>query len=512
MHRTKIQLVAVMMFCGLTAAFANKIGDYRFFDPLIDIHQEILRNGVEQPKEEDLQKGAILGLIEAMKDPFTQYFDADQQEKFAKHINATFTGIGAEIGAKEDGQLVINSPLEGSPALKAGMRPGDEILEIDGKPTKGMTRDNAVENIVGPKGTVVKIKVRHTDAKEEVLSITRDHIIVKTVKGFKRQADDQWDFMLDEKNKIGYIRLLQFSNPTTEEMMHAVKSLSSQGVKALILDMRSNPGGSLKSAIEVSDLFLTKGKIVSTRGRNSPEQSWSAESGNEIIGAVPMVVMVNGMSASAAEIVAGALKYNDRAMILGTRSFGKGSVQQVIPLQAGKGAIKLTTAYYYLPNGQNLHKRDGQSKWGVDPHDGYYVGMTGEEFVKMDKARNDLDIIHHDEKKRLELLPPAEVTTQYLNEKLADRQLAAALETLQAKLATNEFKKVGKSNATVIELQVRREAVIKRRDQLAKSAAKLDEELEKLDQLIEGVGSPEAKPAEKSAEKPVEKPQVEPGK
>jgi len=268
-------------------------------------------------------------------------------------------------------------------------------------------------------------------------------------------------------------------------------------MKGMILDLRFNPGGLLSKAIEISDMFLEGGRIVSTKGRTSPERVWDAEK-NGTVGDFPVVVVINEFSASASEIVSGALRDNDRAVVLGTRSFGKGSVQQVLGLRSGAGAVKLTTAYYYLPSGRNLHKRPGAEMWGVDPSDGFYVPMNADQIRKMNEVRRESDIIRADGQNGD---VPDRVTPQWLREKRSDLQLAAALEAMLAKLETGEWKKVGGDNATLVAHVTEREMLEQQRKRGMEALAKIDERLKELDNKIAKLKGGDAADA-KDADKP----------
>lgn len=495
--RVKIQyaVLAVMIgvFLGRIPDTLARKGAYDFFDTVVDIRSEIMRNYVEQPDEKKMLDGAVNGMISTLNDPYTDYFPPAELEDFDKQTRGSFSGIGAEI-SEQDGHVVIVSPLEDSPAFKSGILAGDIVLEIDGKSADGLRSSEAVKRITGPEGSKVTLKVRHTDGKEQTITITRQRIQIQTVRGFKRSKDQHWDFMLDPDNKIGYIRLTQFSDPSADAMKEAIAELKARGMKGLILDLRFDPGGLLDQAIEISNMFLPKGKIVSTKGRNSPEKSWSADPSDDV-GEFPMITMVNEFSASASEILSGALKDNDRSIILGTRSFGKGSVQQVLALESGNGAIKVTTAHYYLPSGRNIHRREGAKEWGVDPTDGYYVPMSTDQMRAMGEVRRNYEII----KAGPEDAPAAKVTPDYVNETLKDPQLAAALKAMINRVATGTFEPVGKSNATLQAHMNEKAELEKRREALIEGLDKVNEKLKDLDTKISQSGGDPKAPAATSA-------------
>lgn len=372
-------------------------------------------------------------------------------------------------------ELTIISPIEGSPALRAGLVSGDVIVEIAGQDTHGKSTSQAIDLIAGPEDTQVAMKVRRLNQTIEDVPITRKRIEVHTVKGFRRNADHSWNHLMDPVNGVGYIRLDQFSDPSTKEIKDAIASLKKQDFKGLIIDLRYNPGGLLNQAIDISEMFLSSGDIVSTNGRNSPKRKWTA-SDKADVGDFPIVAMVNEGSASAAEILAGALKDNDRAVILGTRSYGKGSVQQVLQLENGAGAIKVTTAHYYLPSGRNIHRHDGNPHWGVDPNDGYYVPVNNRRIRSRNTIRHENDIIraHYD-------APSQSPTTPAdLRQEWKDDQLAAALETLTAKITTGEFSKVGQGDAQLQSHMTELASLEQNRDLLVERLHAVDEKIVEL--------------------------------
>ncbi|MCP4896912.1 MAG: S41 family peptidase, partial [bacterium] len=244
----------------------------------------------------------------------------------------------------------------GTPAYKAGVMSGDYIVKINGKSTKGFKVDDAVKHLKGKPGSDVTITVIHPGkSAEEEITIVRQMIQVETVVGDHRNPDDSWNFVLDEQKQIGYIHLTAFSRRTARELRKPLAELKKAGIRGLILDLRFNPGGLLSSAIEVSDMFVSKGRIVSTEGRNTKPRSWDARE-NGTYDDFKMVVLVNRYSASASEIVSACLQDHKRAVVMGERTWGKGSVQNVIELENGGSALKLTTASYHRPSGKNINR------------------------------------------------------------------------------------------------------------------------------------------------------------
>jgi carboxyl-terminal processing protease len=297
----------------------------------------------------------------------------------------------------EQRQLTVESPLYGTPAYRAGMLAGDRILEINGESTKDFTLQDAVDRLRGAPGTRVKLKVLHLAATDPVdIELERAEIKVATVLGDARAADDTWDFFLTDEDRIGYIRVTQFSESTTEELRAALDWLKQRDMQGLILDLRNNPGGLLESAVDVADLFIDEGVIVSTRGRDGVARAMYQARAEGTFTDFPLVVLVNHYSASASEIVAACLQDHGRATIVGQRTWGKGSVQDVIDLEDGQSALKLTMASYWRPNGHNIHRLSDATEddeWGVRPLPQDEVKLSDEDLAKMFQARRDRDIL-----------------------------------------------------------------------------------------------------------------------
>jgi carboxyl-terminal processing protease len=335
-------------------------------------------------------------------DPFTAVIWPHDVPEFNKNMNGKFGGVGIQISL-EGGQLKVISPLEDTPAFRAGIEAGDVITAIDGKSTVGISVDQAVASITGLPDTPVTLKIKRGDKSEHDVVIKRAIIKVVSVKGVERDKADptRWNFMLDPTNKIGYIRITGFQEETPDELEAAIKELNKEGMRGLVLDLRFNPGGLLQAAVDMCDDFLQDGVIVSTRGRlgsRARSQDWHAHISTLIPMNMPMVVLVNEYSASASEIFSGAMKDLHRGLIVGHRTFGKGSVQNLLnignnirPDGLPEAEMKLTMAYYYLPNGESLHRRDGKKDWGVDPD--VVVDLTPDQLSDLLKQKRDSDII-----------------------------------------------------------------------------------------------------------------------
>jgi carboxyl-terminal processing protease len=407
-------------------------------------------------KREDLDKDKDIdvALVEMLRtlDPYTTYIDPETLNRFKIEIAGNFTGIGIQIrkDAATDLLLVV-TPIKGSPAYRAGLLAGDLITTItrevdsDGTalpkpevtPTKGLSVSDAVKKILGQKDTKVKLTVQREGVDKPIeVEITRGHVEVETVFGVKRKTDDSWSFMLDPEKKIGYLRLSQFQENSYNDILAAMADLKKHGVKGFILDLRFNPGGLLSGAVDISDLYMDDGVIVSIRQRGKAEDFIRGKHEGSLLN-FPMVCLVNGDSASASEIVSACLQDHHRAYIVGERSFGKGSVQNIRDF--GKGKLKLTTATFWRPSGQNLYKRSTGGRddevWGVIP----------DKTVKLsEKERGEL----FDHLRNAEVIPrrDAPVKEKEAKPEFKDVQLEEAIEYLDGQIKTasnNPVKKAG---------------------------------------------------------------------
>ena len=360
MSRSRV-IALVIFFGALALLFAVRPGlsqdqvPYEKWNLLVDVVMNVKQRYVDEVSDEELFQGAIDGMMKVL-DPHSVYVSPENLKEFDIGTRGKFSGIGIEISL-DDGWLTVISPIPDGPASKAGVRAGDKIIEIEGESTEDMSILDAVKQLRGQKGTKVTITVLHMDstAPEEV-TIVRDDIKVPSVAGVKHLPDGDWDFMFDKEAKIGYIRLSAFQENTIDQLDTAINKLLAQGMKGLVLDLRYNPGGLLEAAVAIADRFLDGGTIVSTRGRSSPTRVHKAHK-HGTYEHFNLVVLVNEWSASASEILAGAIQDNHRGLLLGTRTFGKGSVQALINLDDGdSGALKLTVAKYYTPSGKLIHR------------------------------------------------------------------------------------------------------------------------------------------------------------
>jgi carboxyl-terminal processing protease len=362
------------------------------YDRFIEIVRLVQKQYVRDVDTKKMFEHAINGMLNGL-DPFSNYIPESELAEFNKGTRGKFGGIGIQIGMRR-GFLTVISPLEDTPAYRAGILAGDLIAEIDGKSTDGIRLEDAVKQLTGDPGTKVRLKVRHMTGDLEEITILRAIIEVHSIKGVKRDDKDQWVYWIDPDKKIAYVRITSFTEASANDLRKALEPLAKEGMAGLVLDLRFDPGGILKTAVEVCDMFIDHGVIVSTKGRTTPY--WEATATKEnTLPYCPMVILINPFSASASEIVAGCLQDHHRAIILGERSFGKGSVQNVIPLEGEKAALKLTTSKYYLPNGRNIHREEDMTdkdEWGIMPD--IVVPMTAEEYINILKSRQEAEVVH----------------------------------------------------------------------------------------------------------------------
>lgn len=314
---------------------------YKHIEIFTEVLRQVEKNYVEPQDSEKLIYGAIKGMVQNL-DPHSSFMTKEEYDELMTETKGTFSGIGIEITVK-DKILTVVSPIEGTPAYEAGLKAGDKIIMVEGQSTQDMSLIEAVKKIRGPEGTKVNLTIaREGEDKPLEFSITRGMIPLKSVRSYSLEPG------------IGYIRISNFQSNTAEDLSAALSELEKDGrLKGLAIDLRNNPGGLLSQAIDVSEFFLDSGIIVSTKGREDSHNIQATAHKDNKQRNYPIIVLVNGGSASAAEIVAGALQDNKKAIILGTRTFGKGSVQSILPLSDGSG-LRLTTARYYTPSGKSI--------------------------------------------------------------------------------------------------------------------------------------------------------------
>lgn len=475
-----LALAGVAVAVSIATGFVRNTGALDQLDAIIDVRHLLVTRYVEEPDQQEMIQGAIRGMIEAVDDPYTVFLEREELEAFEKHVQGSFSGIGAEVDIHND-RLRIVSPLEDSPAWRAGILPGDIVLTIEGESTLGMPITEAVQKLTGEAGTDVTLTVRHESGQEQTLTITRAVIDVKSVRGLRRNADSTFDYWIDPERNIAYVRLTQFGTRTAEEFRSVLTELEKQGARGLILDLRFNPGGLLEAAVQVSDTLLDGGRqIVSIKGRVVSEKVHSSTD-KATITDMPVVVLANESSASASEIAAGALVENGRALLVGTRTFGKGSVQQIQLLDSGVGALKMTNAYYYLPSGRKVHRVADAETWGVDPSPGQYVPMSPEATRKMLDARRESKLLRNGNGNGKDNGQPATALTPELIEaELLDPQLAAGLTAMLGKLDTGDWPTVGRDGAQQIAARTQRQRLEERKQRLLEALDEVESEMQAL--------------------------------
>ncbi len=398
-------------------------------------------------KREDLAKTQditnSLHYVLGKLDKHTDYIPPEVAKKFGDDLKGSFFGIGVQIRKHNiRDQLQVVTPIIGSPAYKAGLQANDIITTIvrevdnEGNPfaepeiisTKGMTTEEAVKKIVGKEGTKVRLLVdREGSEKPLEFNLLRGKVEVESVLGAKRNNDDSWNYVVDPENKICYVRLTQFTHNTHRDLEKVMKKLYQAGIKGFVLDLRFNPGGVLDGAVKISDLFIDDGLIVTIKPRSGPETSYVGKSDGSFT-SFPMVCLVNGYSASASEIVSACLQDHGRAVIVGTRSYGKGSVQTIQQFSDTGGLLKLTTATFWRPNGRNLNKASTNGKdedeWGVTPDKGFDIKLSTKELNDLQDFQRDREIIRRG------------VKSETKNTDFRDRQLDAAMEYLRGQIRT----------------------------------------------------------------------------
>lgn len=492
----RLSLVGVLAaaVAGSTIALTQKPAELQFFDPIIDVKTTLSGLYVDKLTDDQLKKmqdGAINGMIDALGDPYTIYVPGDKVGNFNKDLTGEYVGIGASINIR-DGWLTIVSPLEDSPAYRAGIMADDRVTEIDGVTTQGLSADECIAKLIGVAGTKVNIVIERKGEKIP-MTLTRAPIKTRSVKGVHRLANDaeKWDFKIDPVRRVGYVRLTQFTPGCAEEILNALldagvnDSDPSKRLQGLILDLRDNGGGVLDEAIAIADLFLTEGTIVSTRGRSFPERVAKATPKGTLPN-LPLAVLINGSSASASEVLAGALVENNRAVTIGTRSFGKGSVQSVRKLPNGNGSeLKITEQGYYLPSGRSITRKDTSAEWGVDPTKGYFVPMSDKELIEMYRVRRELEIIRAGGGGPAGAATPTEQdwsNPDWILSFLKDPQLSAAVKAVQGKIDTGEWTPTGKEG--VVGSQIAFDELTRARrlqQQLEREMIRVDRRIEALE-------------------------------
>jgi len=449
-------LVGIGMAIGYSAPSPDQ--DYKLVRQIVEVMAEVDANYVreldDKQRREFVEK-MINGGLKSLDD-HSEFLNEEQLREFEKDNEGSFGGIGIQLGWDDKEKLPrISQPLAGTPAYDGGLVAGDYIVRVGDKDTKDKPGDETTSLIKGEVGTKVTLTIRRAGRPDFPIELTRGKVTHHPVKGVSRRADDptKWNWFIDAEKKIGLIRIVGFNELTEKEVAVAVVEIEQAGGRGLIIDLRGNPGGLLKQAIKVADVFLTEGKIVTTKDRSGGEQSSSAaKSGTLFLPAdqKPIVVLVNGSSASASEIVAAALQDNGRAVVVGERTYGKGSVQSLFRLAPDqKTGVKLTTQTWWRPSGKNMDRKsaskDNADEWGVYPDEGMAVPFSKEEylryaleFVKLDYVVGRPDVVAEVFGKN----PPPFLVRKGADGKpvvddskpFEDRQITRALEHIRKKL------------------------------------------------------------------------------
>ena len=367
----------LLNFFTFTRIFAEENDVYKQLNLFGEVYERVRTEYVEKIKDKELIEAAINGMLQSL-DPHSSYLNSESFDEMKVQTKGEFGGLGIEV-TMENGLVKVVSPIDETPAQKAGIQSGDYISHIDEEPVMGLSLSEAVDKMRGPVNTSILITIIREDTEAFDVKLVRDIIKIKSVK-------------ISVKEDVGYLRITSFTQKTHKNLIKGFKELKKEmngNMKGLVLDLRNNPGGLLDQAVSVSDAFLDRGEIVSTRGRETnSEQRYNATKG-DITDGIPIVVLINSGSASASEIVAGALQDHKRGILMGTQTFGKGSVQTIIPVTS-KGAIRLTTAKYYTPSGKSIQAK------GIDPD--IFVPQSKLEVLEKNTNRKESDLRGHLEK------------------------------------------------------------------------------------------------------------------
>jgi carboxyl-terminal processing protease len=389
-------LVAIAIAVVVAWACFTAVPKSRYANLFAEALEVVESDALEPHDRRELFDTAVGQMLESL-DEHSMYFSGRQYSAFEEDMQQEFGGVGMFVGVDpRTSELVVVAAMPNTPAAKAGLESGDAILEIDGESMVGKSREEAVERMRGPKGKPVILQIRHDNELREV-TLIRDSIKTDSVQGDWLHPDGKWDFFLREEPRTGYIRISQFSERTVEELRNALQAIDGQ-VDSLILDLRMNSGGLLEAAVDVCSMFLPPGlDVVRIEARNPRFNERLVTRGEPLVKtSLPVVVLINRHSASASEIVAACLQDHQRATVVGERSYGKGTVQNVVYLERKKSAMRLTTARYLRPSGRNIDRRVAEKhelgEWGVEPSENGLVEQTEEEVFEQFRRRNLRDL------------------------------------------------------------------------------------------------------------------------
>ncbi len=405
-----IAVTIISLACALKAD--------RFGSVLSYAMREVRGRYLEEVDQQVLFEGAMDGMMRSLDrefdDKHSAYIRPEKLQAFEEKLSQEFGGVGMEVTlSPETKQLTVAMPLPGSPAAEAGILAGDRIMRIDGQSAEGLSLPDAVKLMHGETGTSVVLTVLHKGQDDPVeIEIVRAVIQIDTVVGHDRNDDGSWKFFLEGEDKIAYVRIRSFADNTAEEMREVMRQLVDDGVRGLVLDLRGDPGGFLEQAVKVCDMFVSQGVIVSTRRRHDHIYRVFNAAAKDTLPDFPVAVLVNGYTASASEILAACLQDHRRAVIVGERTFGKGTIQELIELESKYGMLKLTTGTYWRPSEKDINRRKGEDEnddWGVRPDEGFKVAFPAREEVE--KAQKNGDFVD----------PQLEKAKEYLRSKLPDK-------------------------------------------------------------------------------------------
>ena len=414
----------IFSFSWNVLAEEEKTNVYQQLNMFGEVYERVRREYVEEVSDKELIEAAIEGMLQSL-DPHSSFMNEDTFKDMQVQTKGEFGGLGIEV-SMEDGFVKVVSPIDDTPAFEAGVEAGDFIIEIDGESVYGMSLGDAVDKMRGKINTEITIKISRGELEPFDIVIVRDRIKVQSVRA-RREGN------------AAYLRITSFTQKTYKNLVKEFNKLNKNmngNMKGLVLDLRNNPGGLLNQAVSVSDAFLERGEIVSTRGRdNKGEQRFNATKG-DITNGLPIVILINGGSASASEIVAGALQDHKRGILMGTKSFGKGSVQTIIPVTS-KGAVRLTTARYYTPSGTSIQAK------GIDPD--IYVPQSKIEVLEKRTSRKESDLRGHLKKEDINKKESENIIKnkdkEMLNSEIEDYQLNRAIELIRSISVYESIKK-----------------------------------------------------------------------
>lgn len=419
--------VIMLMFLRLPPMAATQDAVVHTYSALVEVDALAKQQYVESILDDRLVDGAIRGMMLQL-DPYSGYISPEELPAFERRSRGDFSGVGLELGAR-GGQIVVIAPVEGSAAARAGVQAGDVIESVDRRSLEGRSVFDVEEMLNGDAGTRVTLEVRRADqGNAKSLTLTRGPVHLKTVRGLRRESSGgRWDYMLDAAAGVAYLRVSNFRENTMADFDAALREVLDAGAKSLILDLRFNPGGLMQPAVVMADRFLESGLIVSTVTRLRAVEEYTAVPEGTVRN-IRLVILINGGSASSAEIVAGSLQARKRATIVGERSFGKGSVQHLIRLRGHEAAVKLTVAYYRLPDGRVIHRtatNADSDSWGIKPDEVVMLDDAEREAIRA--SRNAVD----------SLSASNEGGGETVHEIIRDRQLEAAVRLASLDSTTN---------------------------------------------------------------------------